>query len=404
MQNNMKKIALITGSSRPIPETRGGAIQTMMTHLLDVNEKQQKTSFVIYSYYESEALQKSRYYQYSEFRYYRANYCFDWLCSLPSRFLRKITGGRTYIKSNFVRWCVKQIKRDKPDVVVIEGNYFQTLQLASAINYPLILHMHIDGLHIGTDNAANIFSSCKAIFAISDYCRNRISQIDPLNSNKVITVRNTIDTEHFNVAGRAEFRETIRRKYAISDSDKVFIYCGRLDEVKGVKEAIQAFIALNKENTVFLIVGSSVYKDGRKTNYVRTLEKLAKQSEKKIIFTGYIPQDELPNYYAAADIALVPSQWQEAAGNVIIEALSCGVPVIATTQGGIPEYADTQACSLIKVDGNFIQSLTKAMADMLDNEEEFKQKKACARAIALKYDKQHYYHNFCTAVNDALRR
>ena len=404
MQNNIKKIALITGSNRPIPATRGGATQTMMTHLLDVNEKQQKNRFVVYSYYDSEALQKSQYYQCSEFRYYRANYCFDWLYSLPSRFLRKITRGKTYIKNNFVRWCIKQIRSDKPDVVVIEGNYFQTLQLASAINYPIILHMHIDGLHIGTDNAANIFSSCKAIFAISDYCRNRISQIDPLNSNKVITVRNTIDTEHFNVFSRSEFRKTIRNKYAICDSDKVFIYCGRLSKEKGVKEAIQAFIALNEENIALLIVGSSAYKDGRKTSYVKMLEKLAKNSKKKIIFTGYIPQNELPNYYAAADISIVPSKCQEAAGNVIIEALSCGVPVITTTQGGIPEYADTQACSLIKVNDNFIQCLTKAMTDMIDNEEEFKQKKACARTIALKYDKQHYYHNFCMAVNDALRR
>ena len=57
------KIAIITGSARPIPATRGGATQTMMTHLIDVNEQQKKNDFIIYSYFDVEAEMISHQYQ-----------------------------------------------------------------------------------------------------------------------------------------------------------------------------------------------------------------------------------------------------------------------------------------------------------------------------------------------------
>lgn len=152
-----------------------------------------------------EAEEKSHTYYSSVFRYYK-NTKIDYLSVFPYRVMRKLTSGRTYIKSNYIRWCVKRIREDCPDVVIIEGNYFQTLQLRNAITAPLMLHMHIDGLNTKTDNAQNIVSACKGIIVISDYCKKQVSEIDPSQTSKIHILKNTIDVSHFNVEGRALFR------------------------------------------------------------------------------------------------------------------------------------------------------------------------------------------------------
>ena len=395
------KIALVTANTRPVPATCGGATQTMLTHLLDVNEEKKVHQFLVYGAYESEAEKKSREYKSSIFRYYH-NSKIDDLVVFPYRVMRKVTHGRTYIKSNYIRWCVSKIKEDQPDIVVIEGNYFQTLQLKNSLDIPLILHMHIDGLHKKTDNARNIVNACKSIIVISNYCRKRVSEIDPSQVSKICVLKNTIGVAHFNAEDRMLFREQFRKIHGISDKDIVFVYCGRLDEEKGVKEALQAFSKLKEKNTYMLIMGSSAYKDGKKTKYVQELEQQAKKLERRVIFTGYVSQEELPNYYVACDISLVPSKCQEAAGNVTIEALACGLPVIATKQGGIPEYADTKGCVLVDCDENLSEHLYKTMEDFIQDKKLYSQKKANTRNIALKYDKYHYYSNFCTLIEEVM--
>ena len=396
------KIAIITGSARPIPATRGGATQTMMTHLIDVNEQQKKNDFIIYSYFDVEAEMISHQYQHSEFRYYHAHNTFDLLCGLPYRLLRKASRGRTYMKTNFIRWCIKRIKEDKPDVIVIEGNYFQTLQLKNALNIPLILHMHIDGLHTGTDHGKNIVSACKGIFVISDYCRKRVAQIDPAQATKVHVLKNAIDVDHFNTDGRMAFRRKYRAEHGIGEDAAVIAYCGRLDENKGVKEALEAFSMLEAKNTYMYIIGSSAYRDGKKNAYVRELEKLAGSLDNRVIFTGYISQEELPNYYAVADISVVPSKCQEAAGNVIIEAMACKLPVVTTKQGGIPEYADPSCCILVDCDEKLPVHLKEALATLIDNKELYQNMQKSARQVALQYDKVHYYENFVALISKVL--
>ena len=396
------KIALVTANTRPVPATCGGATQTMLTHLLDVNEEKKRYKFLVYSAYETEAEEKSHKYSSSLFRYYH-NSKIENLCVLPYRIMRKLTFGKTYIKSNYIRWCVKKIKEDKPDIVVIEGNYFQTLQLRSALDIPIVLHMHIDGLNKETDNAKNIVNSCKGIIVISNYCKKRVVEIDPKQESKIHVLKNTIDISHFDVRECTEFRREFRKNHGINEEDIVFVYCGRLDEVKGVKEAIEAFSQLSNNNSYMLIIGSSVYKGGKKTRYVYQLEQQAKKLYNRVIFTGYVSQENLPNYYSVCDVALVPSKWQEAAGNVTIEALACKLPVIATRQGGIPEYADIAGCILVDCDENLSLHLQEAMEMLIQNKDLYCKMKANSRNIALKYDKYHYYSNFCKLIEDMMR-
>jgi glycosyltransferase involved in cell wall biosynthesis len=75
----------------------------------------------------------------------------------------------------------------------------------------------------------------------------------------------------------------------------------------------------------------------------------AAQQDPKILFHGKVDNNQLPAYYQAADIFIIPSTHEEGAGRVIMESLACGTPVIGANRGGIPEIVDTTVGDLIDI-------------------------------------------------------
>ena len=83
-----------------------------------------------------------------------------------------------------------------------------------------------------------------------------------------------------------------------------------------------------------------------KDAYQEKIKKLAEKFDDRVVFTGYISQQELPDIYNLAEISVLPSMWDEPAGLTMIESLACGTPVITTRSGGIPEYVEGGAIIL----------------------------------------------------------
>jgi spore coat protein SA len=120
----------------------------------------------------------------------------------------------------------------------------------------------------------------------------------------------------------------------------VILYVGRLVPQKGVHVLIEAMKILQERNVqvVCKVVGSS-HAGGirnKMTPYVRSLRS---QSSPNIQFEGFRTATEIAQEYRSADIFCCPSIWQEPFGIVNIEALACGLPVVASRVGGIPEIA-----------------------------------------------------------------
>lgn len=146
------------------------------------------------------------------------------------------------------------------------------------------------------------------------------------------------------------FSSGIRNRLrAVDDQKSIILFVGRLVEKKGVKYLIEAFSKLpdkKRSKTLLWIVG-----DG---NELPSLKKLAEENDltKQVIFFGDIDNNELPDYYAAADIFVAPSVVDslgdtEGQGVVLIEALASKTAIISTRVGGINEVVTDHTTGIV---------------------------------------------------------
>lgn len=117
------------------------------------------------------------------------------------------------------------------------------------------------------------------------------------------------------------------------------LFVGRLVEEKGVNELLDALKILDKKIKIN-ICGSGPL--SKKIQLLST-------KFKNLNFLGVINKDQLPVYYSASDILIIPSISEEGFGRVIIESLACGTPVLGSNRGAIPEAIDSSVGFLFDV-------------------------------------------------------
>ena len=111
-----------------------------------------------------------------------------------------------------------------------------------------------------------------------------------------------------------------------------------------------------------LILAGGIGQKHKDKEIFKTVRQLGLQKE--VIFTGYIPDGDLPSLYNAADLFVFPSIY-EAFGLPPLEAMGCGVPVITSDRGAFPEVVGDAG---IMVDPYDIDGLAKAMHEILNND------------------------------------
>lgn len=142
------------------------------------------------------------------------------------------------------------------------------------------------------------------------------------------------DTDNFRLTSKTH----ARAKLKLGSHEKVVLYVGRFDERKGIETLVRAFALLKEEdiqNLKLIIVGGSSANMPDGIERAR-IENLVNELGLKDVtfFAGRIGHDILPLYYTAADVCVIPSHY-EPFGLVAIEAMACGVPVVASNVGGL---------------------------------------------------------------------
>lgn len=158
-------------------------------------------------------------------------------------------------------------------------------------------------------------------------------------------------------------RERTRKFLGVSPQEKIILFIGRLVEAKGIFELVEAFSQLQSRlpKTHLVLLG-----DDR--DRLRLENQVKQKGLNNVVhFIGARPHSEMPSWLNAADLLVLPSH-NEGLPNVVVEAMACGIPVVATNVGGIPEVIEDKRSGLLIEKGD-IHSLASAIEDLLRNDE-----------------------------------
>ena len=345
------KIAIVAAAELPIPAINGGATETLMTHLINLNEKKGKLLIDIYCYNQSKLNESISQYKNTKFFIYNGDTLLDKIGFTLHRIIRRLSNRRLNLNTKFCDFCIEHMKKNDYDYIIVEGNVFQVIQISNKINSKIVYHAHTDVLNIDTPNSKEIVNRCDKIITVSEFIKKRIMEIDPMAEEKTFVLKNCIDHSIFKKYDNNSFKKDFLSLNKLKEDTFIILFCGRVEPNKGIAQLVDSLRYLD-ENYILLVIGSSWYGKNKKTQFINKLEKNANAYKNRIFFTGYLPQKKLPDYYNIADISVFPSISNEAAGLVIIESLACGVPVIVTNKGGMTEYMNNSVGYIIDTNNN----------------------------------------------------
>lgn len=146
-----------------------------------------------------------------------------------------------------------------------------------------------------------------------------------VDAQKIQCIYNGVDPKHFN----KKVEEDIKKKNRLPEHEKLILYSGRLDPIKGLEYLCQAMDDLIKKipNCRLVIAGDGDYD---------SLIKSARRFSANISYLGLIPFEDVVALYQQADIGVI-SSLEEQCSYVALEMLSCGLPVVASNLGGLKE-------------------------------------------------------------------
>lgn len=252
----------------------------------------------------------------------------------------------------------------QPDIIHAQ-HLWTTAYVASKLDLPYVVTAH------GTDlmgfrwyeewkaMALAGAAKAKAIIAVSgDVARDTI-ELYGVPDQRVQVIYNGFNNEIFRVLPVE--RDEVLKSYSLEPPVKYMIaFTGKLAEFKGVDVLLQA--AATYENALgdvsTLIVGHG--------GLLSSLRALASELDLKgVHFLGHQDQEEVAKIMNVSDLAVVPSR-VEPFGLVAIEALACGTPVVATNQGGLPEFVNERVGALVDVDD--VEGLASAVIREIESD------------------------------------
>ncbi len=401
MREIVKKAAIILPGALPVPCVFGGAIESTIQLIVEQNEIHQKLNLTVFSPYNKDAKRLSSSFKHTQFVWIRKGMTFHFLNFFIRGFRKAIFKNLDYLDGKILKW---HIRRGEFDKVIIHGNTSHLLALAKVIpKEKLIFYIHANLFERPTPQSLSVGKSAERYVTVSEFVKQKVVGNAGTHPDQVIVIKNPIDFARFSAVYGSSRPCELVEKYDIRPNDIVILFAGRIVENKGIMKLIQALKSLPEETNFKLLVvgsfGSAFGRGQQKDGFHDKLINLAATMKGKIIFTGFVHNSELPKYHALADVVVMPSLCEEAAGKVAMEAMASGRAVITTRAGGIPEYV-AENCGIILERGErFVSDLAIAILELAQNKEKRRKMGTEGAVEARRFSPEIYYGNYVKLIS-----
>lgn len=243
------------------------------------------------------------------------------------------------------RVLLPHVRRFAPDLIfsyVLYPDGYAALKIGSALSVPVVAmgvgsDVHSIGDRFSAMHTRTLVRQADYVLAISDDLRQRIVSMGaPPERTRALVSGCDLSVFH------ARNREEARRQLGIAPDAEAVVYIGRTDVKKGLRELVEAAASLHCERPRL-----HVYMMGEGPD--RTVVESAIQASNAGAYVHLRPScsfDDVAMWMAAANLVTLPS-YMEGLPNVVLEALACGRPLVATRVGGIPEIMSDECGRLV---------------------------------------------------------
>ncbi|WP_097033172.1 glycosyltransferase family 4 protein [Clostridium tertium] len=406
MKRMDNKITIITSGYFPVPAAMGGAVEALDENIIKQNELSKKLDLTIFSCFNHDAKIQADKYKNTKVDFIQIPFLIqqgDKLLYLFAKNILKKEKSMSYRyilqRLYYIRKVARKINKKDYGKLVIENHSTLFMILKKYDNYKKYsgrYYYHLHNLVKDDYGCKNIIANCKSVLGVSNYINGTLSEfLGEEDNNNYCVLRNKIDQKKFRVNIKQDRKDELRRRFNINSSEKIVLFTGRFTQEKGIKELLLAFKNVNYENAKLLIVGGYYFGSGMVSPFETEMKELALSMKDKVIFTGFIEYNMIPELYALADIVVIPSIWDDPAPLTVVESLTAGKALITTYSGGIPEYARENISIILKRDVNLISLLSEKIEYLLNNPDAIDSMEKAVLEMTEDWNLKKFYNDFC---------
>lgn len=262
------------------------------------------------------------------------------------------------------RYVLPHLRRFQPDLILSYYVYpdgYAALSAGKRLGVPVILGAIGSDINRIPDRVSESLTrkalrEASSVITVSEHLRAGAIQLGA-SPERTRAIRNGCDTRVFCHANRAEARIEL----GLAQDSEIVVFVGLLASTKGVRELMEAMIRLvpSRPNLQLFLIG-----EGPAQGSLQEQAAGAGIAE-HVHFLGRRSSMEIARWHAASNLFCLPS-YAEGCPNAVIEALSCGRPVVATSVGGIPELINKDNGVLCSA--RDAEALAKALIEALDRQ------------------------------------
>ncbi len=281
------RVLLVPPPNLPVPAVQGGAVETLLTHLIRENERQGQLDLLCASVPDEAARRAAEGLQHTKMLYIAQPHGHRryW----PMVFVERCLG----IAAPYDPWYQKvqlalALELPGPDLIVAEGG---NLTQCSAISRMFGRRRCLAHLHGQTACSPVMDTIYGGVLALSQFIRDDYLKNSTLDPTRAYIWYNCMDTHRFRPGPPPM---ALRTRLGFAARDFVVLFCGRLDPDKGIHKLMEALEQLPVPQIQLLIVGSPFFGRTQQSSFLRQLEQQARALGNRVQFTGISPTKICP--------------------------------------------------------------------------------------------------------------